>query len=145
MVIGLIGENCSGKSTLAEALAARIGAEIVSGKDYLRLAKSPSAAEIAFRKKLNDAVTGDNVIYVVSDEAQAGLLPDGAVRVYVRADLDTIKARFKARMRGVLPPPVEQMLIRNHGRFEGGRYDYVYDGAEGDPSVFCDSLPFIDK
>ena len=40
MVFGIIGENCSGKSTLAEMIKAELGAEIVTGKDYLRMAKS---------------------------------------------------------------------------------------------------------
>ena len=44
MVIGLIGENCTGKSTLAERIGAAIGAEIVTGKDYLRMAASESEA-----------------------------------------------------------------------------------------------------
>ena len=40
MVYGIIGENCSGKSTLAEEIKKTIGAEIITGKDYLRMAKS---------------------------------------------------------------------------------------------------------
>ena len=44
MVIGIIGENCSGKSTLAEAIQKDIHAEIVTGKDYLRMAKSKRAS-----------------------------------------------------------------------------------------------------
>ena len=43
-VIGIIGENCSGKSTLAEAIQKDIHAEIVTGKDYLRMAESESEA-----------------------------------------------------------------------------------------------------
>ena len=52
MVIGIIGENCSGKSTLAEAIRKDIHAEIVTGKDYLRMAKSESEAAALFRKSL---------------------------------------------------------------------------------------------
>ena len=33
MVIGLIGENCSGKSTLAAHIRDVIGAEVVTGRD----------------------------------------------------------------------------------------------------------------
>ena len=44
MVIGIIGENCTGKSTLAEEIQKRLGGEIVTGKDYLRLAKSEAMA-----------------------------------------------------------------------------------------------------
>ena len=38
MVIGLIGENCSGKSTPADCIMDTIGAEVVTGRDYLRMA-----------------------------------------------------------------------------------------------------------
>ncbi|MCR5040818.1 MAG: hypothetical protein K6C36_01815 [Clostridia bacterium] len=52
MVIAVIGENCSGKSTLAEIIKKTIGGEIVTGKDYLRLAKSESEARLLFKKSL---------------------------------------------------------------------------------------------
>ncbi len=84
MVIGIIGENCSGKSTLAEAIQKDIHAEIVTGKDYLRMAKSESEAAALFRKKLADAVSGANIIYVISEPEQIKLLPDGAVRRWHR-------------------------------------------------------------
>ena len=67
MVIGIIGENCSGKSTLAESIQKALGGEIVTGKDYLRLAKSESEARMIFQNKLKDAVSGSNVIYVISE------------------------------------------------------------------------------
>ena len=138
MVTGIFGENCAGKSTLAEELARRTGAEVVSGRDYLRMARSEAEAEALFRAKLADP--GASVIYVLSDFDQLALLPDGARRIYVRADLETIKERFKARMRGVLPPPVAAMLEKKHGMFEGERADLVFDGANGDPAAFCDGL-----
>ena len=55
MIIGIIGENCTGKSTLAEALKQAFGAEVYSGKDYLRLAKSEGEAAALFREKLRQA------------------------------------------------------------------------------------------
>ena len=103
MVIGLIGENCSGKSTLAAHIRDVIGAEVVTGRDYLRMAKSEAEARRLFRKKLAGAVSGGNIIYVISESDQLDLLPKGAVRILVSADLDTIKARFRARMRGFCP------------------------------------------
>ena len=81
MVIGIIGENCSGKSTLAEKIKAELGAEIITGKDYLRMAKSESEAVSLFREKLRRAVSGDNIIYVISDPEHVKLLPDGAIRI----------------------------------------------------------------
>ena len=139
-VIGIIGENCSGKSTLAEAIQKGIHAEIVTGKDYLRMAKSESEADALFRKKLADAVSGANIIYVISEPEQIKLLPDGAVRILVYADIETIKERFKARMHGNLPAPVAQMLERKHGIFDGEVYDYRFDGVNGDAAALCIEL-----
>lgn len=137
MLIAIIGENCSGKSTLATEIQKVIGAETVTGKDYLRLAKSESEAEKAFRAKLANAVSGDNMIYVISEKQHIALLPDGAIRILVKADIETIKDRFKKRLRGNLPPPVEQMLIRNHGIFDAEKHDIEYDGVSGDPAEVC--------
>lgn len=132
MVIGIIGENYSGKSTLAEKIKGIIDAEVVSGKDYLRMAKSESEAAALFKSKLSDAVEGDHVIYVISEPDQVKLLPEGAVKVLVTADLNTIKERFKVRMHGNLSAPVEKMLEKKHGMFDGGEYDYRFDGVSGD-------------
>ena len=140
MVIGIIGENCSGKSTLAEAIKNTMGGEIVTGKDYLRMAKSESEAESLFRAKLQAALSGENVIYVISEPEHISFLPEGAVKILVTADMETIKERFKARMHGNLPAPVEQMLVRKHGMFDEGTYDYRFDGGSGDPGEVCDKL-----
>ena len=51
MVLGIIGENCSGKSTLAERIKETLGGEIITGKDFLRMAKSESEAVSLFREK----------------------------------------------------------------------------------------------
>ena len=140
MVIGIIGENCSGKSTLADEIKKAIGAEIITGKDFLRMAKSESEAVLLFKAKLNDAVEGENVIYVISEKEHISLLPDGAIRILVKADIETIKERFKARMHGTLPAPVEQMLVRKHGMFDNESYDYQFDGVSGDPSEICGAI-----
>ncbi len=140
MVIGIIGENCTGKSTLAEEIRRELGGEIVTGKDFLRMAKSEGEAKKLFREKLGNAVSGDNVIYVSTEPEHLELLPDGAIRILVQADLDTIKERFRARMRGNLPAPVAAMLERKHGIFDGGEYDFRYDGVNGDPALLCGAL-----
>ena len=137
MVIGIIGENCSGKSTLAEEIKKAIGAEIITGKDYLRMAKSESEAVSLFKAKLNNAIAGENIIYVISEKEHIGLLPDGTIRILVKADINTIKERFKTRMHGNLPTPVEQMLVRKHGMFDNEIYDYQFDGVSGNPSEIC--------
>ena len=91
MVFGIIGENYSGKSTLADKMRTEFGAEIVTGKDYLRMAKSENEAISLFREKLRKAVSGENIIYVIADPEHVKLLPDGAIRILRTADLETIK------------------------------------------------------
>ena len=140
MLIGIIGENCSGKSTLAEKIKDVTGAEVISGKDYLRMAKSESEAQSLFREKLKASVRGDHLIYVISEPEQVSLLPEGAVKILVSADLDTIKERFSARMHGHLPAPVAMMLEKKHGMFDNGSYDYRFDGVSGDAGALCAAL-----
>ena len=118
MVIAIFGESCTGKSTLAEQIAARIPCEIFTGKDYLRLAKNENIAKTLFQKKLNAAVTGENILYVISEPEHLSLLPEGALRILVTADLELIKSRFAQRMRGNLPAPVAAMLEKKHGCFD---------------------------
>jgi len=118
MVIGIIGESCVGKSTLADQLRQRLNGEVITGKDYLRLAKNEAIAKKLFQKKLEDACTGEHVIYVISEKEHLALLPSGAVRVLMTADLDVILERFSQRMRGNLPEPVRQMLVKKHGVFD---------------------------
>ncbi|MDD7771228.1 MAG: hypothetical protein PT958_00460 [Firmicutes bacterium] len=101
MVIGIIGESCTGKSTLADKLKSLLGAEVYTGKDYLRLAKNEAIAKKLFQKKLDDAVSGAHIVYVISEKEHLPLLPDGAFRVLVTADLDVFKERFAQRSMGL--------------------------------------------
>ena len=140
MIVGIIGENCSGKSTLAEIIGTELGAEIISGNDYMRMAKSESEARKLFQEKLKDALSGNSIIYVVSEPDQLANLPDGAVRILVKADLETIKQRFRIRMHGNLPEPVERMLERKHGMFDKGIYDFCFDSTTDNASELCDAL-----
>lgn len=140
MVIGLIGESCAGKSTLADRIKNTIGADVITGKDYLRMAKSESEAVALFREKLNHAVSAGNIIYVISEPEHIRFLPERAVRILVSADLDTIKERFRTRMHGNLPVPVAAMLEKKHGMFDDGVYDYRFDGVNGDASALCKAL-----
>lgn len=140
MVIGIIGENCSGKSTLAERIRAEIGAEIVTGKDYLRMARSESEASALFREKLRRAMDAGNVIYVISEQEHIRFLPEGAIRILVKADLETIRERFRSRMHGNLPAPVAQMLEKKHGSFDSVSCDYCFDGVNGDSADLCEAL-----
>ena len=132
MVIGIFGESCTGKSTLAEKIAAQLPCEIFSGKDYLRLAKSESMARAMFQKKLAAAVDGEHILYVIAETEHLSLLPEGSLRVLVTADLETIRARFAQRMRGNLPAPVAAMLERKHGCFDAAPHDFHIISGETD-------------
>ena len=132
MVIGIFGESCTGKTTLARRISDGIPCELFTGKDWLRLAKNESIARAMFQKKLIAAVSGENIIYVISERAHLALLPEGTVRILVTADLEQIKSRFAQRMRGTLPAPVAAMLERKHGCFDAEPHDIHVVSGETD-------------
>lgn len=127
MLIAIIGENCVGKSTLVDKINEKLHAKVYSGKDYLRLEKNPSVALERFKTTLNDAITGENVIYIITEKEHVDLLPKGAFRIVLTAELNMIKERFKERMRGILPPPVEKMLEAKHGMYDDLQCDLKLD------------------
>ena len=135
-----LSDHMKKRSTLAERIKETLGGEIITGKDYLRMAKSESEAVSLFREKLCQAILGDNIIYVIADPEHVKLLPDGAIRILVTADLATIKERFTARMHGNLPAAVALMLERRHGMFDAGEYNYCFDGGAGGAEAFCEVL-----
>ena len=118
MLIAIIGENCVGKTTLANKINEKFGGRIYSGKDYLRLEKNPSMAEESFKGILKSAVQGENIIYLITEQEHLRLLPEGTFKIVLTAELKTIKLRFKERMRGNLPMPVEKMLEAKHGMYD---------------------------
>ena len=127
MLIAIIGENCVGKSTLAKKLNEILKGTIFSGKDYLRLEKSPSAALATFKNLLKASVTGENILYIVTEKDHLALLPEGAIKIVLTAHLDVIKERFKERMNGNLPTPVEKMLETKHGMYDTLECDLKLD------------------
>ena len=140
MVIGIFGESCTGKSTLAEKLKEVLPCEVFTGKDYLRLAKNENIAKVMFQKKLTAAVSGENIIYVISEKEHLPLLPEGALRILVTADLELIKSRFAERMRGILPAPVAAMLEKKHGCFDAEPHDIHIASGETDLDAIVKKL-----
>ena len=120
MVIAIFGESCTGKSTLAALLKERLGAEVFTGKDYLRLAKDEPSAKKLFQAKLAAAMADGNIVYVISEREHLALVPEGAVRILMTAELPAIKERFAARMHGSLAL-VEQ--TREAVRLMGGQHE----------------------
>lgn len=137
MVIGIFGESCTGKTTLANLLHQAIGGELYTGKDYLRLAKNQSVAARLFERKLREAVSGEHIIYVITEKAHMTMLPQGAIRILTTADLDQIKERFSQRLQGPLPSAVESMLERKHGCFDDETYDLRCDSGVHTPDEIC--------
>lgn len=133
MLYILMGQSCTGKSTVVEKLKEQMDVEVFSGKDYLRLAKSESAAWNLFYEKLLEAASSANasqtpVVYVVTEKDLFDKVCslENAYKVKFTASLDVIKSRFAQRMGGHLPPPVEKMLERQHA---------IWDAIEGDQTV----------
>ena len=140
MVIAIFGESCTGKSTLADKLSSAINAEVFTGKDYLRMAKNESIAKVMFQKKLAAAVDGEHVVYVISETEHLTLLPEGALRILVSADIELIKSRFAQRMHGSLPAPVATMLEKKHGCFDSVPHDLHVVSGETDPDAIVTQI-----
>ncbi len=140
MVIGIFGENCTGKSTLVGRLKETMTAQVYTGKDYLRLEKNEDAARLAFRAKLREAVHGENIIYVISEPEHLPLLPEGSIRILVTADLEVIQARFAQRMHGNLPAPVAMMLEKKHGCFDREPHDIHVISGDTDFDDVCQKI-----
>ncbi len=140
MLIAIFGESCTGKTTLAERINAAAHGKIYSGKDYLRLAKNDSEAVQLFQTLLAGAVHGENVIYVITEREHLALLPGGAIRILVTAELDTIKERFSARTHGHLPAPVAAMLEKKHGCFDEEPHDFHVHNGYPDAGEICQSI-----
>ena len=85
-----------------------------------------------FQKKLTAAVNSENIIYVISEKEHLSLLPEGALRILVTAELELIKTRFAERMHGNLPAPVAAMLEKKHGCFDTVPHDIQVISGETD-------------
>ena len=140
MVIGIFGESCTGKSTLAQLLKSRLAAEVYTGKDYLRFSKNESMARLLFRKELEAAVSGKNILYVISEPEHLALLPEGALRVLVTADLELIRSRFAQRIKGNLQAAASAMLERKHGCFDHERHHIHVISGETDPDTVWNQI-----
>lgn len=136
MLVAIIGENCVGKSTLAQKINERLNAKIYTGKDYLRLEKNPAVAEKSFKELLSNALLGDNVIYIITEKEHLNLLPKGAFKILLTAELSVIKQRFKERMRGNLPLPVEKMLESKHGIYDNLQCDLKLNESYNMEEIF---------
>jgi len=142
MLIALIGESCTGKSTIANELVKILHAEVFSGKDYLRFAKSEAEAKQAFSARLRvcAASKSEHAVYVISEQEQLSLLPKNCLRILVTSSLETIKTRFASRMGGKLPPPVEAMLVKKHSMFDSVQHSLEIRSDEAEPCQAAEQI-----
>ena len=141
MVIAIIGESCTGKSSIAGELAKRTNARVFTGKDYMQLARSEANAKKQFIELLGAHEASDDwIVYVITETEHLSFLPPKALRILVTADLGAIKERFANRMGGNLPPPVAAMLERNHGMFDDEKHDLRIENVGKSISGICDRI-----
>lgn len=141
MIIALIGERCTGKTTIANALAKRTSVELFAGKDYLRMAKNPVEAEELFQNYLRENANEKNLIVIlIADTEALKFLPEHVLKVRCEVPFDTIKERFAKRRHGNLSPEAAAMLEKNHGMFDDLDVDLSYDTLQTDVNRICDEI-----
>ena len=141
MVIGIFGASCTGKSSVAKEIEKRTNAKVFSGKDYLRGAASEDEAKKRFVDLLSSNETGnDFIVYIITEKEHLTFLPKNAIRVYMTADIETIKERFAKRMNGNLPLPVAVMIEKKHTLFDDETYDMKIENVDLNISDICDNI-----
>ena len=136
MLYVFMGQSCTGKSTVADQMKLQYGAEVFSGKDYLRMAKNENEAWNTFYKLLENAAidkSPENIlIYVITEKEHLNKLSslEGVKKVKFTASLQVIKERFSQRMRGNLPLPVEKKLEMQFNEWEAEEGDLIIDTTE---------------
>ena len=145
MVIGIIGEICTGKTAIADELSKKMGAKVYTGKDY-KNAESEAGGGEKFINMLKDYEdTEEPLICVINEKEHLSILPERTVRVLVTSELDAMKERFARQMDGRLPPQIAAMLEKNHGMFDDQEYDLRVRYVTGRAWVICDSIVNICK
>lgn len=138
MVFIFMGPSCTGKSTAAEIVGRKMDALIISGKDYLRFAKSQAEAWKIFEGKMKQASKADTeetMIFVCTEKElyQRFTLQSGMHTVRFTAETEEIKKRFAERMRGNLPKPLEMMLEKQIVSWEDAECTMLVDSSKESP------------
>ena len=114
MLLLFVGPSTTGKTTAANQIKHIIQATMFSGKDYLRKDKSEQNAWHMFKKDLQEAIAGrTNIIYLLTDTEKFNeiLHMGNIVVIKFTAELAILKKRFSKRTNGIVPPPLEKMLM----------------------------------
>lgn len=148
MLIVFYGPGCSGKSSVAEIVAQRTGAEVWTGKDYLRLAKNEASARAEFIRRMKAAaehpsLNTESMIYVLTGTPAS--IPELAEMNHVRtigftADIETLKSRFAPRTGGRVPPPVAAMLERAKAASDAVDADSRFDTTDSEAVDIADAI-----
>ncbi|HBT18693.1 MAG TPA: hypothetical protein DEA52_01400 [Clostridiaceae bacterium] len=79
---------------------------------------------------------------MITEPKELERLPQDASMKKVRftAEVDHIKDRFKKRMHGQLPPPVEKMIQKQVESFQDLKADLVLNTSEETPEVMVEKL-----
>ena len=138
MLYVFMGPSCTGKSTAAEIVRKRIGAEIYSGKDYLRLAKAEGDAWRIFHEKMEESSkkeSGESLIFVCTEKELFDRISvkENIFTVRFTAIPEEIKRRFGERMRGSLPKPLEMMLEKQMNLWEEIESSLLVDSSSESP------------
>lgn len=88
----------------------------------------------------NHQENDDYIVFVISEKKHLDLIPQKCLKVYITAELDTIKQRFAERMNGHLPAPVSKMLERNHGCFDNEVFDLRFSTEVDDDKTICENI-----
>ncbi|MDR0821170.1 MAG: hypothetical protein LBN40_01725 [Oscillospiraceae bacterium] len=141
MILAFIGENCTGKSVVADCFQKEYSTEVFIGGDFRKFDKNKQVAEQIFRDKLKTYESElKPVIYIISEREHLRFLPENSVRVYFFADIDTIKERFAERTGGKLPPGVAEMLESKHGMFDDEKRDFEVNDTLDSVEDIYDSI-----
>ena len=141
MVIALMGESCTGKTAIVEELGKRVPIEKFAGKDYFRMAKSPSAAEETFKEYLKGKQDQKDIaVFSISELDELKFLPNNVLKIQCHAPLDVIIERFAKRIHGNMSPQVTAMLERKHGMFNEVEVDLSFDTTQYDVNFICDEI-----
>ena len=141
MNILIFGESSTGKSTLASKINEYKDMDIYTGKDYLRLSKNKNESKEQFINMLQDQ--SNDIIFVATEKEEVEMVADSVIKILCQASLETKIKRFSVRFNGHMPKPVEDMMKRKDGMFNGFDYDLLIDGEEDINANVSIALDFI--
>jgi hypothetical protein len=87
----------------------------------------------------------DAIALPQASKEEVEMVPDSVVKILCQASLQTKIKRFSVRFNGHMPKPVEAMMKRKDGMFNGYDYDLLIDGEEDIDANVSIVLDFINS